>query len=154
MLGLIGIVILFQDGNLTSQYYDTYMLGYFFAFFGAILWAIYITFSRLMQKVPSEMVGLYCGIGAIISLLFHLNFEKFIMPSNLELSLCIIMGLAGGGLAYQLWDLGIKFGNLPLLNTSTYFARVLAMLLLTYLEKSIITSTLLLSTFITNLEMN
>jgi drug/metabolite transporter (DMT)-like permease len=59
------------------------------------------------------------------------------------------MGFAGGGLAYQLWDLGIKFGNLPLLNTSTYFARVLAMLLLTYLEKSIITSTLILSTAVT-----
>jgi len=59
------------------------------------------------------------------------------------------MGLAGGGLAYQLWDLGIKFGNLVLLNTSTYFARVLAMFLLSYLEKSVITHTILISTCIT-----
>ena len=76
-------------------------------------------------------------------------FETFVMPSNLELFLCITMGFAGGGLAYQLWDLGIKFGNLTLLNTSTYLARVLAMLLLTYLEKSIITTTLILSSSIT-----
>jgi drug/metabolite transporter (DMT)-like permease len=149
VLGLLGIMILFYDKNLTNKYYGTYVQGYFFAFFGAFLWAVYIAFSRFMKQVPSEMVGLYCGIGAVISLFFHIFFENFVIPSNLELFLCITMGLAGGGLAYQLWDLGIKFGNLPLLNTSTYFARVLAMLLLTYLEKSIITSTLILSTTIT-----
>jgi drug/metabolite transporter (DMT)-like permease len=102
-----------------------------------------------MKHVPSEMVGLYCGIGALASLSFHIFFETFVMPSNLELFLCVTMGFAGGGLAYQLWDLGIKFGNLTLLNTSTYLARVLAMLLLTYLEKSIITPMLILSSSIT-----
>lgn len=148
-LGLIGIMILFYDGNLTNEYYDTYLEGYFFAFFGAFIWAIYITFSRFMKKVPSEMVGLYCGMGAVLALISHIFFETFVFPSIFEILLCVVMGFAGGGLAYQLWDLGIKFGNLPLLNTSTYFARVLAMLFMSYLEKSIITPTLILSTFIT-----
>ena len=126
-LGLIGIMILFYDGNLTNKYYDTFLEGYFFAFFGAFIWAVYIAFSRSKKKVPSEMVGLYCGIGAVLAFISHIYCETFVYPSNFELILCIVMGFAGGGLAYQLWDLGIKFGNLPLLNTSTYFARVLAM---------------------------
>ena len=148
-IGLIGIVVLFYDENLTDRFYDTFLEGYFFAFFGALIWAIYIAFSRFMKQVPSEMVGLYCGLGAFLALVCHVFFENFVIPSNFELILCISMGFAGGGLAYQLWDLGIKFGNLPLLNTSTYFARVLAMLFMSYLEKSVITDTLLLSTFIT-----
>jgi drug/metabolite transporter (DMT)-like permease len=148
-LGLIGIIILFYDGNLTNKYYDTFLEGYFFAFFGAFIWAVYIAFSRFKKQVPSEMVGLYCGVGALVALVFHIFFEKFVFPSKFEICLCITMGFAGGGLAYQLWDLGIKFGNLPLLNTSTYFARVLAMLFMSYLEKSIITPTLILSTVIT-----
>lgn len=148
-IGLIGIFILFNDDNLTSKYYDTFLEGYCFAFFGAFIWAIYIAFSRFKKKVPSEIVGLYCGVGAVITFILHIIFEEFVMPSKFELTLCIAMGFSGGGLAYQLWDLGIKFGNLPLLNTSTYFARVLAMLFMSYLEKSMITSTLILSTFIT-----
>ena len=149
LLGLIGVIMLFGDSNLTDQYEQTYVIGYWFAFFGALLWAVYIAFSRFMKEVPSEMVGLYCGIGALAALLCHLSFEVFVIPTNLELCLCVIMGFSGGGLAYQLWDLGIKFGDLPLLNTSTYFARVLAMILLAYLEKSIITYTLMFSTIIT-----
>jgi drug/metabolite transporter (DMT)-like permease len=135
ILGLVGIYILIahdvgQD-NISMQY----LAGYILAIVGALLWGGYSAFSRYHKAVPTEMIGMYCGMGALICLGLHLQFETFVMPTTTEWVLTVVTGISGAGIAYQLWDHGVKYGNIYILSVVTYLARLLAMLLLVIFGK-------------------
>lgn len=135
ILGLVGIYILIahdvgQD-NISTQY----LFGYVLAIVGALLWGGYSAFSRYHKSVPTEMIGIYCGVGAIICLALHLQFETFVIPTTTEWVLAVATGISGAGIAYQLWDYGVKYGNIYILSVVTYLARLLAMVLLVIFGK-------------------
>lgn len=150
-LGLSGIYFLISSDGALSDISSEYIFGYVLALVGAILWGGYSVFSRYFTKVPTEMIGMYCGIGAIISFFLHLRFEDFFVPTAQELSLAILTGITGAGIAYQLWDYGVKFGNIFLLSILVYAARLSGMAFLILFGKEPLSSNLVLSCIVTTL---
>lgn len=145
LLGLLGIYVLVHHEISMNGFNLRYFIGYLLALFGAILWGGYSAFSRYFKEVPTEMIGMYCGLGALLCLGLHLQFETFVMPTATQGSLAIITGLSGAGIAYQLWDYGVKFGDVYLLSTITYVARIAAMALLVMFGKEPLTLSLVIA---------
>lgn len=85
-----------------------HMYGYGFAVAGSILSAVYNLVSKKHATLPSQIVGLYAGIGAILSLTGHILFEKTVVPSKFELVLLVLMGISAHWIAYQAWDRAVK----------------------------------------------
>jgi drug/metabolite transporter (DMT)-like permease len=138
LLGLIGVLQLcLADNVVLDEYKNNYrMLGYGIALIGITLWSLYSLFSRYKAKIPSDMMGIYCGFGALISLMLHFLLEgPTVVPNRAEFSMAVILGLAGPGLAYQLWDYGVKYGSVSILSTGCYAARVCALSLLVFFDK-------------------
>lgn len=143
--GFLGIYVLISKEVALNGLNVSYFIGYGLALFGAILWSGYSAFSRYFKAVPTEMIGMYCGMGALISLILHFQFETFVMPTVQEGSMAVITGITGAGIAYQLWDHGVKFGDVYLLSMLTYVARICAMALLVMFGKEPFTLTLVVA---------
>jgi len=129
LLGFIGVFLLLTGGDGLLGLQKNYMPGYFFAFTAAIIWSLYTIINRLYRETPIELVGMYCGIGAIIALILHFRVEIWVMPSLKESCLVALLGLSSG-LAYLLWGYATQKGNLKLLGVMAYFTPVLSMGLL------------------------
>jgi drug/metabolite transporter (DMT)-like permease len=110
-----------------------------------IIWGAYSTYSSYKEEIPTYMIGVYCGIAAVICLVLHYALEKTMVPTFAQGSMTIVLGLVGPGLAYQLWDYGMKFGNARLLSVSCYFARVMSMALLVWFGKEPFSSALVVA---------
>lgn len=130
ILGMFGVLVLLTKGDGISGFNLNFSFGYMLALYGAMLWGAYAALSRHYDEAPTEMVGMYCGVGAIICFIIHMTFEKTVIPSLANGSLSVFLGVTGAGIAYQLWDYGVKFGNFRVLSSLTYFARVVGMVLL------------------------
>lgn len=150
-LGLLGIYVLVHHEIHLHGFNMKYFIGYGLALFGAILWGAYSAFSRHHSHVPTEMIGMYCGAGALLCLVLHLHYETFITPTWTEGSLAVATGLSGAGIAYQLWDHGVKFGNVYFLSTITYVARIAAMALLVMFGKEPLTLSLVIACLLASL---
>ncbi len=145
VLGLVGITVLVSNEVSQNGFNFNYCIGYLLALFGALLWGGYSAFSRYNKHLPTEMIGMYCGLGGVLCLLLHLKFETFVMPTMTEGSLAVLTGISGAGIAYQLWDYGVKFGNVYLLSSITYIARIIAMALLVMFGKEPLTLSLVIA---------
>jgi drug/metabolite transporter (DMT)-like permease len=106
-------------------------LGYILAGVGAIIWAGYSVLSRRLAAVPTESVGtatLACTVPALIC---HLAFETTIWSlTGIEWLGVMGLGLGSIGLAFLLWDIGMKRGDVAFLGVASYAAPVLSTLLL------------------------
>lgn len=120
LFGLIGIFILLTNGHGITGFQMQYLKGYLLALLDAIIWAAYTLLSRHYNKTPIEMVGMYCGLGALISAFVHYRFEKFVPFTYQQFFLIILMGLFTSGATYFLWDHGVKKGNVKLLSILAY----------------------------------
>ena len=134
LLGFIGIGQLVCGGEMNG-FNMNYLNGYLLAIYGVMIWGAYSVFSRHRTEVPSDMVGIYCGVGAVLTFIGHCQFETTVIPDFHQGTMAVLLGLAGPGLAYQLWEYGIKFGDAKWLSVACYFARVTAMALLVYFGK-------------------
>lgn len=130
LFGFAGIYVLINKEVMQNGFNPAYFFGYGLALAGALIWSSYSAFSRHFKAVPTEMIGMYCGVGALVCGLTHLQFETYVMPSTHECSIAVLTGITGAGIAYQLWDYGVKHGEVYLLSMLTYVARIAAMALL------------------------
>jgi len=110
IIAFSGIFLLLNNTNPIGgslQYWKGYLLtmGYL------IFWTTYIITSIKYPNAPNELVGIFCGIGALLSFIFHLLGEDYIAPSQNEISTMILIGITGQGLAYLFWDYSIKHGH-------------------------------------------
>ncbi len=135
LMGFAGIYFLIGPELHAQGISGDYMFGYILAIVGAIFWGGYTAFTRYHLALPTEMVGMYCGLGAVVCFILHLNTESFVMPTLEQGGLSVLTGITGAGLAYQLWDYGVKHGEVYLLNLLTYVARIFAMVLLVIMGK-------------------
>lgn len=134
-LALLGVCFLLttgEEGIVGFQWH--YMPGYLYALTAACIWCAYTLFSRWYQKMPSEMVGLYYGVGSLIAFTLHNHHETFVQPSWYEASLILVLGLSSG-VASLLWLHGTQKGNMKLLGVLAYFTPMLSMIMLVYSEK-------------------
>lgn len=124
MLGFIGAALLAAGGQTFSLSAST---GYLFALAGAFTWAGYSVISRRFQDVPTESVVVYCAIAAVFSALLHPFFENAIWPPDSITWLSVgALGCGPVGIAFFLWDRGMKHGDIQLLGTISYAAPVLS----------------------------
>lgn len=128
-LGLFGVFLLLTGGNGFMGFQGAYLNGYLFALTAAVIWSLYTIITRWFTEMPTEMVGMYCGIGALLSFGLHCTTETWATPTPFEFMMVILLGLSSG-VAYLLWTYGTQKGNLKLLGVLAYFTPVISMTLL------------------------
>ncbi len=87
--------------------------------------------SRRLGDVPTSAVAVFCIASALLSLALHLVLETPAWPTSaLGWGSVLALGLGPVGLAFYVWDIGVKQGDIQLLGTSSYAAPLLSTLIL------------------------
>lgn len=146
----IGITILLL-GEPSWQQHPHLLRGYLYAFLDAAIWAAYVLVSRYYSKHSPHAMGIYCGVGALFSVLLHHQYETYVMPSLQQSFILFIMGLTTQGAAYLLWDSAIKKGDHQLLSVIAYTTPVASILLLIAFNMTSFTLPLLIATMLVSL---
>ncbi|EGG94565.1 Permease of the drug/metabolite transporter (DMT) superfamily [gamma proteobacterium IMCC1989] len=129
MLALLGCWLLVSVNS--NGFAWEYLAGYMMAFMCALIWSSYSVLSRLIQAVPTDAVGWFCGVTALLALTCHLLWENTHWPDNTIAWLSIIgLGLGPVGIAFFTWDYGVKHGNIQLLGTLAYSTPLISVVLL------------------------
>jgi drug/metabolite transporter (DMT)-like permease len=130
LLGFAGAIVLFAGrGALEAR--SEHLAGYLCAFACAFVWSAYSVLSRRFGEVPTDAVAGFCLATAALSLLCHLAFETTVWPeAGTEWLAVLALGLGPVGLAFYVWDIGMKRGDIRLLGVASYAAPVLSTLVL------------------------
>ncbi len=97
----------------------------------ALTWAGYSVISRRLGAVPTASVAVFCIATAVLSALAHLALEETVWPETTRgWAAVIALGLGPVGLAFFIWDVGMKRGNIQLLGVASYAAPLLSTLAL------------------------
>ncbi|MEO9461076.1 EamA family transporter [Shimia sp.] len=105
--------------------------GYLLALACALTWSGYSVISRRLGTAPTATVAVFCVATAILSGAMHLMFEQTVWPQGTGGWLsAIALGLGPVGLAFYVWDVGVKRGDIQLLGTASYAAPLLSTLVL------------------------
>ena len=105
--------------------------GYGLALMCALTWAGYSVLSRGIGTAPTATVAVFCIATAILSALLHLVLEDTVWPQDkVGWASAIALGLGPVGLAFYVWDIGVKRGDIQLLGTASYAAPLLSTLVL------------------------
>jgi drug/metabolite transporter (DMT)-like permease len=129
IMGFVGATLLILKGG-AFMFKQEYMIGYLLAFVCALIWSIYSVISRKLGQVPTTLVGAFCGITALLSFACHLIFEKTVVPMGVEWISIVMLGMGPIGVAFFVWDYGVKNGNIKLLGTLSYAAPLISSILL------------------------
>lgn len=128
-LAFFGCWLLVSRNQLGFQ--AQYLNGYILAGVCALIWSSYSVLSRLVKAVPTDAVGWFCLVTAMVALFCHLLFEDTVYPSGWMQWLGILgLGLGPVGVAFFTWDYGVKHGNIQLLGTLAYSAPLISVFLL------------------------
>jgi drug/metabolite transporter (DMT)-like permease len=132
LLGFAGAVALFSTRARAAAALDAgALLGYALAFACAFVWSSYSVTSRLLKRAPTEAVAGFCLATAALAAICHCAFETTVWPINFGQWMAIVaLGLGPVGLAFYVWDFGVKNGDIKLLGVAAYSAPVLSTLLL------------------------
>ncbi len=107
------------------------IFGYLLALACAFTWSTYSVLSRRMAQVPTVAVTAFCLMTALLSAGAHLLWEETVWPAGAWGWAAILgLGLGPVGLAFYLWDIGMKYGNIQLLGVSAYAAPLASTLIL------------------------
>lgn len=129
-LGLVGTVIL-VSGRAELGFAPSDLPGYGAALVAAFVWATYSVMSRRFASVPSDAVVGFCLVTALLAVLCHLAFEVTVWPRDaVEWGAVIALGIGPVGLAFYVWDIGVKRGDIRVLGAASYAAPVLSTLAL------------------------
>ena len=103
------------------------MAGYGLALLCALTWAGYSVLSRRLGDIPTDSVAIFCLATAALSAIAHLVLETTVWPeTTLGWASIIALGLGPVGLAFYVWDIGVKHGNIQLLGVASYAAPLLS----------------------------
>ena len=101
--------------------------GYGLALLCALTWSGYSVLSRRLGAVPTASVVVFCLATSALSAVAHLFLEQTVWPTNTKGWLSIIgLGVGPVGIAFFVWDVGVKKGDLQLLGVASYAAPVLS----------------------------
>jgi drug/metabolite transporter (DMT)-like permease len=129
VLGFAGAATILLGGREGSV--DGAMAGYALALVCAFTWSGYSIISRSFGAVPTGSVAVFCLATAVLSAVAHLQFETALWPAGALGWLSVIgLGLGPVGLAFYVWDIGVKKGDIQLLGVASYAAPVLSTLIL------------------------
>lgn len=130
LLGLGGAALLILRGDGLALDGDA-TPGYLAAVASALFWSGYSVLSRRLGRVPTEAVAGFCLGTSVLSVAAHLAFETTVWPTGAG-EWGAVLGLAAFpvGLAFFVWDIGVKRGDIQVLGAFAYTAPVSSTLLL------------------------
>ncbi len=129
LCGLAGTALIVGKNGFAFD--PAYSLGYFTALLCAFTWAAYSLVSRKFEKVSTDVVTGFCLATSALSLLCHLALETTVWPDTTAQWAAVIgLGLLPVGLAFYVWDYGVKNGDIQILGVSSYAAPLLSTLIL------------------------
>ncbi len=128
--GLAGAALLVTRNGGGLALSGDYVPGYFAAFACALTWSAYSVLSRRFGRVPSDVVGGFCGVTALLGLACHLLFEQTRWPDGGGWLAIVALGIGPVGAAFFVWDYGVKRGDIKALGAFAYAAPLLSTLLL------------------------
>jgi drug/metabolite transporter (DMT)-like permease len=127
--GFLGAVLLVTKGRAVSLNSD-YIVGYLAALICAVTWSSYSILSRRFGSIPTQAIGCFCGLTAVLAWVCHGLFETTVWPTGLQWLAILALGIGPVGLAFFTWDYGVKRGNIRVLGALSYAAPLLSTLLL------------------------
>ena len=93
----------------------------------ALTWSTYSVVSRRMGNTPTEVVAVFCVLTALLSVPAHLALETTVWPATGFGWLSVLaLGLGPVGLAFYVWDIGVKKGDIQVLGVASYAAPLLS----------------------------
>ena len=105
--------------------------GYAAAGACALIWSGYSLLSRRLGAAPTETVAVFCLATAALALLAHLALERTVWPEGAAgWAAMAALGLGPVGLAFYLWDVGVKRGDIQILGVASYAAPLVSTLVL------------------------
>lgn len=129
-LALAGAVLVVTRGQ-GFVFQSEYLLGYAAALVAAVAWSVYSVLSRRLATVPSEAITGFCLATAALAAICHLLLEQTVWPDTLwQWGAVIALGLGPVGLAFYVWDIGVKKGDIQVLGAASYSAPLLSTLIL------------------------
>jgi len=127
--GLAGTVLIVTGGG-SVAFRAEYATGYLAALGAALAWSSYSVLSRRFAHISTDAVGAFCGGTALLAWVAHLWLEPTVWPEDMIAWLAIVgLGLGPVGVAFFVWDHGVKHGDLRVLGVSAYAAPLLSTLL-------------------------
>jgi len=129
-LALTGAVLVVTRGQ--GLGFDAqYSAGYATALCAAVIWAAYSVLSRRFASVSSDAIAGFCLVTAILAAICHLLLEQTVWPTDLSQWAALLgLGLGPVGLAFYVWDIGVKRGDIQVLGAASYSAPLLSTLIL------------------------
>jgi drug/metabolite transporter (DMT)-like permease len=127
--GLIGTLLLVGGGVRLDIGWE-HAVGYAAALGCALVWAGYSVVSRRFGSVSTESVGAFCAGTAVLGFLCSALFEPTGTPGGWEWVAILALGLGPAGLAFYLWDHGVKRGDIRALGALSYLAPLVSSVLL------------------------
>lgn len=130
LLGLVGAVLIVTRGGGVG-FSVAAAPGYLAALVAAVIWATYSVMSRRFSDVSSDAVFGFCLATAALSAVCHVVFEETVWPAGAGEWLAVAaLGLLPVGLAFFVWDIGVKRGDIQVLGAASYAAPLLSTLFL------------------------
>ncbi len=140
--GLAGCVVLIGGGG-GVRFSGLHTAGYLAALGAALVWSSYSVLSRRFGTLPTDTVGWFCAGSAVLGAVCHLLFEDTVWPADTGQWLAVLgLGLGPVGLAFFVWDIGVKRGNIKVLGAMSYAAPLISTLALVAFGKAEPTATL------------
>lgn len=126
VLGFAGTILLFA-GNSGSEFNADYIPGFIAAFIAAFVWAGYSVMSRRLAAVPTDAVAGFCLVTAVLATAMHVLLEVTVWPETLGQWLAILaLGVGPVGIAFFVWDIGMKRGDIRVLGAASYATPLLS----------------------------
>lgn len=125
VIALSGASLIILSGS--GGFSWAFLPGYALAGLCALTWSGYSVLSRYAGRTPTGMVTFFCLATAALSLIAHLVFEQTRWPQGASGWLSLLaLGIGPVGLAFYLWDIGVKKGNIQILGVTSYVAPLLS----------------------------
>ena len=129
-LGFAGAAVIIAGGGDTGFQLEN-LPGYALALLCALTWSGYSVLSRRLGDTPTSSVAVFCIASAVASGVLHLAVEYTVWPTSaFGWASVLALGLGPVGLAFYVWDIGVKQGNIQVLGTASYAAPLLSTLVL------------------------
>ncbi len=126
VLGFAGTILLFA-GNSGSSPDPAHIPGFVAAFVAAFVWAGYSVMSRKLAAVPTDAVAGFCLATALLAAMCHFALETTVWPETTVQWLAIVaLGIGPVGIAFFVWDIGMKRGDIRVLGAASYATPLLS----------------------------
>jgi drug/metabolite transporter (DMT)-like permease len=126
LLGLAGTVLLLA-GNSDHGFAPGQIPGLIAAFVAAFVWATYSVMSRRLRSVPTDAVAGFCLVTALLAAAVHGIVEVTVWPeTSLQWLAILALGVGPVGVAFYVWDIGMKRGDIRVLGAASYATPLLS----------------------------